>query len=621
MKYALHTTFLVALLFIGNITSFASPCAGALIERDVNPTDCLATDGSIIFNGVAPTLTYTVDYLFNGVPQPTLTITPATTDLIISGLAAGNYDNIIINNTAQGCTWGPFATVLYDPVLAIDSVWSIDPAQCGTTTGAIFLAGFVSATTYTVNIILNGTPQPAMSSIAAPNGVITLPTMGSGAYDITVSRGACTSNSVNINLYDPVFSSNYDYTVHLGCSGDTVVFQNESENALNYTWDFGDGNNGTEPNPTHVYTTQGVYTVVLHTFNGSCEKTTTHEITLVHPVVASFTMDRDSICARQDVYLDGTASTNAYTYLWNFGDGKVDSSNNPRPHHFYKDPGTYNVTLTVNDFVPCPNSLTQPLTVAPFNMVFDHPDTSVCVHEPMKITSITNAESYSGPITYSWSPAAGLNDSTLAEPMFYAADTQSHLYIVTATTPAPFNCLLVDSVRIFAQPHVHLLNVTPKQTIHFGSTVHLNADGGYYYTWLPATGLDNSNIKDPVAMPNEPTLYTVYAMNQYGGCRDSATIMVDYVNDQEFIPSAFTPNGDGKNDVFKIVNMRSQILLQFRVYDRWGQLLFNTTDPSQGWDGKYNGNVMDAGVYLYIINVGQPDGSQKTYRGDVTLLR
>jgi len=623
MKQVLRSVLCAALvIFAGNFTSYATPCGTVLTPKVVNTSDCGASDGSLEFTGVISGTAYTVTYLYNAVPQGPFTITPSSTTLLITGLASGDYDNIVITDPIAGCTWGPFGILtVYDPVPFIDSVWSVDPPTCGTASGSIFLSDFTPSATYTINDILNGNPQAPITATADANGVISLNTMSSGSHDITVSHGTCTSNSVNIILYDPVFSSNFDYTIHLGCNGDTVVFENASVNTTNVSWDFGDNTTSTDMNPTHVYATQGVYTVVLHAINGSCDKTTTHEITLVHPVISSFTMSRDSICLRQQVTLDGTSSTNAYSYSWDFGDGKADRTNNPRPTHIYTAPGTYTISLTVSDFVPCENTSTRTITIAPFTLTFTNPDSSVCIYEPMKIRSEMDAPGYVGPITYTWSPVAGLLDTNIQEPRFYAADTQYHVYTVIATTPPPYNCYFKDTVRIFAQPHVHLVNVTPSRTVTYGSPVHLNADGGFYYTWSPGIDLDNANIKDPIAVPSEPTTYTVYAMNEYGGCRDSAVVKIDMVNDQEYIPSAFTPNMDGKNDLFKITNMRSQRLLEMRVYNRWGQLLFKTTDPSQGWDGNYNGQAMDSGVYSYIIRVGLPDGSQKTYRGDVTLLR
>jgi gliding motility-associated-like protein len=110
-------------------------------------------------------------------------------------------------------------------------------------------------------------------------------------------------------------------------------------------------------------------------------------------------------------------------------------------------------------------------------------------------------------------------------------------------------------------------------------------------------------------------------MTQFG-CRDSAVVYVNVdFGMTEFIPSAFTPNGDGRNDVFRILNMKYQKLLDFRVYNRWGQQIFQTTDVSKGWDGTFNGTPQDMGVYNYVIIVARPDGTEKTYTGAVSLIR
>jgi gliding motility-associated-like protein len=111
-------------------------------------------------------------------------------------------------------------------------------------------------------------------------------------------------------------------------------------------------------------------------------------------------------------------------------------------------------------------------------------------------------------------------------------------------------------------------------------------------------------------------------MNEWG-CRDSSSVTI-LVNDDmdEGIPTAFTPNGDGNNDVFRIPHLRYQKLVEFNIYNRWGQIIFhNASDLKKGWDGTFNGEKQDMGVYSYMIIVARPDGTQKIYKGDVTLLR
>jgi gliding motility-associated-like protein len=125
-----------------------------------------------------------------------------------------------------------------------------------------------------------------------------------------------------------------------------------------------------------------------------------------------------------------------------------------------------------------------------------------------------------------------------------------------------------------------------------------------------------------IAIPQQTTVYTVEGMNQWG-CYDSAQVTVnvdDNVN--EFVPNAFSPNGDGRNDVFKIGNCQFDKLLEFDIYNRWGQLIYhNNSDLNQGWDGTYKGVAQDMGTYNYSIILGTPDGKLKTFRGEVILVR
>lgn len=88
------------------------------------------------------------------------------------------------------------------------------------------------------------------------------------------------------------------------------------------------------------------------------------------------------------------------------------------------------------------------------------------------------------------------------------------------------------------------------------------------------------------------------------------------------IPNAFTPNGDGKNDVFKLLNIsREQQLIEFKIFNRWGTIMFSTTNPEEGWDGRFHNQDQPTGVYGYGIRIQYSDGLIETYRGTVTLIR
>lgn len=87
------------------------------------------------------------------------------------------------------------------------------------------------------------------------------------------------------------------------------------------------------------------------------------------------------------------------------------------------------------------------------------------------------------------------------------------------------------------------------------------------------------------------------------------------------IPSAFTPNGDGKNDIFKILNFTNQHLVEFKVFNRWGTVLFRTNNPLEGWDGTFKHIIQPTGLYGYVIRIAYQEGVEETYKGTVTLIR
>jgi gliding motility-associated-like protein len=172
-------------------------------------------------------------------------------------------------------------------------------------------------------------------------------------------------------------------------------------------------------------------------------------------------------------------------------------------------------------------------------------------------------------------------------------------------------------------PPITLTNLTANQTVGLGSNVQLYAAGASYFWWSPDNGsLSNPNINNPIATPTDSvTTYRVIGMSQWG-CVDTAyvTIRVGEEEDDD-MPGGFTPNHDGLNDVFRIVNLKHKKLDDFRIFNRWGREVFHTSDPSNGWDGTLNGEPQDIGVYYYQIILSHPDGQQKTYTGNVTLIR
>jgi len=279
-----------------------------------------------------------------------------------------------------------------------------------------------------------------------------------------------------------------------------------------------------------------------------------------------------------------------------------------------------NTTFTVTAGIPGCNTSSQSFDVSftPLPVVDIHTeDTTVCLQDSMLLfTTVTPGNAG---YTYIWSPLANLSNPSVKEPAFLSRELADHRYYLTVVSPE--GCAGSDSILIHSKPGFDLTDVTANATIKYGEQIQLNATGGRYYTWYPDQYLNFPNTHDPIASPKEPTLFTVYALNEWG-CRDTATVFVDIDYAMvEIIPSAFSPNGDGKNDVFRVSNIRFQRLLEFRIFNRWGQEVYSTTDATRGWDGRFNGQMQDPGVYHYLIRVALPNGENRQYKGDVTLIR
>ncbi len=155
-----------------------------------------------------------------------------------------------------------------------------------------------------------------------------------------------------------------------------------------------------------------------------------------------------------------------------------------------------------------------------------------------------------------------------------------------------------------------------------GVGVQLSASGGQNYLWSPPAGLSDPTVPNPVVNINATTTYTVVVTDS-NGCTatDSATVVVSLVGKAIYIvPNAFTPNGDGKNDCFGIQHWGGVELEQFSIFNRWGQRVFFTKNPSECWDGTFNGTRQDAGTFVYMIQAKTPCGDV-SLKGTVILIR
>jgi gliding motility-associated-like protein len=173
------------------------------------------------------------------------------------------------------------------------------------------------------------------------------------------------------------------------------------------------------------------------------------------------------------------------------------------------------------------------------------------------------------------------------------------------------------------------VNAGVDQTIIAGNAAMLFGTGSNItsYLWGPEESLNCTTCSNPIATPNETTSYILTGISS-NGCRKSDTVTVFVIcdNSQVFIPNTFSPNGDGQNEVFYPRGKGIKEIKSFRIYNRWGELVFEKrniplNDEANGWDGRYNGSEASSDVYVYVIDAICDNGSALSWKGDISLLR
>jgi gliding motility-associated-like protein len=228
--------------------------------------------------------------------------------------------------------------------------------------------------------------------------------------------------------------------------------------------------------------------------------------------------------------------------------------------------------------------------------------------------AMAHANGTYSPFSYSWSPAGG-NDSV-------AHSLTAGTYSVTISNAK--GCSKVDLVTVNNHNVPASVNVCCDTILITGNSVTLNATGANKYSWTPNINLSCDTCASTTATPTITTEYYVTVSNKQG-CRalDSVLITVDSAEKpcgNVFVPNAFSPNGDNVNDVEYVYGDCIQSL-DFKIFDRWGNKVFETTDPTIGWNGIFNGKPASSDVYDYTLIATQSNGKTTSQKGNITLVR
>jgi gliding motility-associated-like protein len=496
----------------------------------------------------------------------------------------------------------------------------------------------IPSTTTPINYCINSLANPLTATgnnllwytvPIAGTGLTTAPTpptstAGTLIYYVVQTLGNCESGRVpiTVNIIDFPAAPTVASPLNLCPNSPTAPLTALGTNLLWYNTATGGVGTATAPTPNTNGLSNTNYYVSQST--GNCEGPRA----LINVVVANFLQlnigNDTTICEGSNVKLTPTISPAANSYVWStiggipittINDVNIkDATFNPT------DTAEYVLTATLGSCIKTDtvkiNVIWKPKVDAGLN-------TAICLTDSILLEATISR--FSAAVTdFAWSPIDSLRNPNSLQTFAYP--TKTTLYKFTATTTAAnYGCdySISDSVLVTLQPLVKAF--AGNDTIAVKDAAHqLNATGGLVYEWTASSSnvsLSNALIKNPKAtFINDASLFL--KVNDAVGCVGYDTIFVKVYNGPNYyIPNAFTPNGDGINDIFRAIPVGMANTVYFRIFNRYGELLFETNQFLKGWDGTFKGKPQPNGIYIWTVAGTDRNFKKVELKGTVNLIR
>lgn len=640
-----------------SVTSSATTCSGASNGTiTVTPTNGtgpyeFSLDGGPLVSGAVP-------YIFTNVPAgshtiqvtdiPTGCISTIYTTLVSAGpvlLTTASKTDVLCNGGATGTITvaQPAAgTAPYE--YSLDNVnWQSSPVFTGLTAGTYTVYyresnGCSNSLSITVNEPSTLTATDASTAVICngeTNGTITVTanggvspydysidgganwqtgnifTVAAGAYTVIIRDANGCTVSRNITVTEPAVLTANSANTNASCDGgnDGLIDVAAVGGNGNYQYSI----NGTTFQSSNIFNVApGTYTVTVRD-NLGC--TTSFSTTVGLSSNITFTPQVDpTICEGSSAQLQLTS--NATQYSWSPAVALSDTTiYNPVANPVVTT--QYIVTATLGR---CSIIDTVVVNVNPAPVPDAGPAGYICYGQTYQLQA-------SGGVQYQWTPATYLNNPNIANPVSSAPqDITYTVSIIADANGCP--SLTTDDITIDVTPPIKI-NTFPYDTIGYpGDQVQLLAiptdTDATTFVWTPSTGLDNPFVPNPVVtigQIGEDRVYQVTA-STIAGCKGEGYVRVRvYKGPDIYVPTGFTPNGDGRNDRFTPFPVGIKSLTYFRIFNRWGQQIFSTSRLHEGWDGTLNGTAQPSGVYVWMIQAVTDDNRVINKKGTVTIIR
>jgi gliding motility-associated-like protein len=564
--------------------------AGTNISSSVsvtNPACANSNTGVIIINPLSGNSPY--QYSING--------GTAQSSNIFSNLSPGIYSISITDNV--GCTGTNNTTLTSNTALAAQLSFLL-PLCNGAATGSI-----------NINVSGGITPyQYSMNAGASYQTASTFNTLAAGTYTIRIRDNAgCTKDTIVI-LTQPLPITASAISTDATCNGnDGTITVTGSGGIPAYQYSIS-GPSGYQANPILTAPAVGPYSISVKDANG-CIATTNTVVNYTDNMFLSLGNDT-LICAEQSIVLQPNTNPGASVFQW--------TPANTLSSAFIKNPKAAPLSTTTYilnaQFGPCSRRDSITISVLKKPVADAGPAITICDNDSTLLTgSVSNN---SGAVGYQWSPAETVLNATASSTIAFPTLTQ--LYVLSIKDNYGCNFLVKDSVTVTVRPPVPAFGGNDTTSV-LNQPHQLMASGGSSYLWNPTANLDNPFSPSPIATLNADTRFIVL-VTDVAGCTGSDTVLIKaYIGPTYHVPNAFSPNGDGLNDVFRAIPVGITQTDYFRVFNRYGELIFETNQWMKGWDGTFKGKKQPTGVYVWIIKGKSRQGTTVEMKGTVMLVQ
>ncbi len=510
------------------------------------------------------------------------------------GLPAGTYT--VYFRDGSGCQ-GQLSQTIAQPA-ALGGTASALAAICnGQNNGSITVSGAGGVTPYEYSI-------DGGSSWQSGNTF----NVGAGTYTVTIRDANQCITTQSVTVTEPAGMMASATTTNATCNGgnDGSITLSASGGNTSYEYSL-DGN---------TYQPSAIFNVPPGTYTGTIRDNLGCTVT-VPGIVVDLTNDLSFAAPSSPTICEGSStqlsiSTNAQQYSWTPAAG-LDNPYSATPLASPTSTTTYTASLT---YGRCAADVPVTVNVNAAPIPNAGADGYICYGQTYQLQG-------SGGVQYTWSPSAYLSADDVSNPVSTPDRTMIYALSVVDANGCP--SLVTDEVKVDLTPPIHVSTYPFDTVVYAGDQFPVLATSvATDYLWSPATGLSDPNIANPTVTAGQVGDVIVYKVTAYtqAGCKGEGYVRVRvYEGPEIYVPTAFTPNGDGRNDRFFPFPVGIKSIKYFRVFNRWGQLMFSTSTLHDGWDGKFGGVEQASGVYVWVVEGFTLDDRLISHKGTVTLIR